>query len=78
VSGGMEDTAEPVLGHQVGGSHYRDMKIQPVEFIHANGLGYLEGNVLKYLCRHRKKNGVEDLKKARHYLEMLIDLEYKA
>ncbi len=61
---------------QEGGSHYREMKIQPVEFITANGLGFVEGNVLKYLCRHRSKGGKSDLLKARHYIDLLIQLEY--
>lgn len=61
---------------QEGGSHYKDLTIQPVEFIHANKIGYLEGNVIKYVVRHRKKNGVEDLLKAKHYIDLLIQLEY--
>ena len=60
---------------QVSGNHYKDCQIQPVEYIHANGLGYFEGNVLKYLTRWKKKNGIEDLKKARHYIDLLIELE---
>lgn len=72
----MEES-EPVLSYQIGGSHYSSMAIQPAEFIHRNGLGFLEGNIIKYVVRHKSKNGVEDLKKARHYLDMLIDLEYK-
>lgn len=63
------------LHTQVGGSHYKDMKIQPVEFIHANGIGYFEGCAIKYLSRWRKKNGIEDLKKAQHFIQLLIDLE---
>lgn len=58
---------------QVGGSHYKDMAIQPVEFITKNNIGYCEGNVIKYVCRWKNKNGVEDLKKARHYIDLLID-----
>lgn len=65
------------LARQEGGGHYKDMKIQPVEFIHANGIGYFEGNVIKYVSRWRAKGGVEDLKKARHYIDLLIDLEAK-
>jgi hypothetical protein len=60
---------------QVDGDHYKAMKIQPVEFIHANGIPYLEGNVIKYISRWRNKNGVADLKKAKHYIELLIELE---
>ena len=62
---------------QVGGNHYKDMAIQPVEFIHKNGIGYIAGNVIKYVVRYKSKNGLEDLKKARHYLDMLIEEETK-
>ncbi len=62
------------LQSQVGGSHYKDMKIQPVEFIHANGIGYFEGCAIKYLSRWKVKGGVEDLKKAKHFIELLIAL----
>lgn len=62
---------------QEGGTHYKTMSIQPVEFIHVNGLGFCEGNVIKYICRHKDKNGVEDLKKARHYIDLLIEMEYQ-
>lgn len=57
---------------QVGGSHYQ-MKVQPVDFIVKNNLGYREGNVIKYVARHNKKNGAEDIKKAIHYLEMILE-----
>jgi hypothetical protein len=60
---------------QIGGSHYKDMSIQPIEYILANGLGYCEGNVIKYVSRYKFKNGVEDLKKARHYLDLLIEAQ---
>jgi hypothetical protein len=63
------------LDVQVDGNHYKQMKIQPVEFIHANGIPYLEGNVIKYVSRWRNKNGVADLEKAKHYIELLIELE---
>jgi hypothetical protein len=62
---------------QVGGGHYKDFAIQPAEFIHRNGIGYIEGAVIKYCCRWKGKNGVEDLKKAKHYLELLIEMESK-
>lgn len=59
---------------QVGGTHY--MKpIQPWDFIAANDIGFFEGNVIKYVTRWRDKAGVADLKKARHYLDKLIELE---
>jgi hypothetical protein len=63
------------LEKQVGGSHYRDMVIQPIEYILANGLGFIEGSVIKYVSRHKSKGGVEDLRKARHFLDLLIEHE---
>ena len=60
------------LDKQVGGNHYRDMAIQPVQFIVANNIPYREANVIKYVCRHASKNGKQDLLKARHYIDMLI------
>ena len=61
---------------QIGGAHYKDMVIQPFDFIHSNGLGWCEGNAVKYICRHASKNGEQDLDKAIHYLELLKELEY--
>lgn len=58
---------------QVGGDHYASQAIQPIHYIFENNLGFCEGNVIKYVTRYQKKNGVEDLKKARHYLDMLIE-----
>ena len=63
------------LERQEGGDHY-DLPIQPLEYIHANQLGYIEGNIIKYATRHKKKNGVEDIKKIIHYCELLLELEY--
>jgi len=63
------------LDKQEGGSHY-DLPIQPLEYIHANSLGYIEGNIIKYITRHRNKNGAEDIKKIIHYCELLLELEY--
>ena len=63
------------LDKQEGGSHY-DLPIQPLEYIHANQLGYIEGNIIKYATRHRNKNGAEDIKKIIHYCELLLELEY--
>jgi hypothetical protein len=72
----MEETeAFDALAKQVAGNHYKDLPIQPVEFIHANAIGYFEGNVIKYVSRWRKKNGIADLEKAKHYIELLIELE---
>ena len=64
------------LDTQQGGSHYKRYKIQPVEFCQKNNLPYCESNVIKYVVRHRDKNGLEDLKKAKHYLELIAQLEY--
>ena len=63
------------LEQQVGGDHYRRLKIQPVEYIHRNGLGFIEGCVIKYVSRWRDKNGIDDLRKARHFIDLLIELE---
>ena len=63
------------LNVQVAGTHYKDMKIQPIEFIHANNLGFLEGCIIKRICRWRAKNGVEDLEKIKHEVDLLIELE---
>ena len=60
---------------QVGGSHYKDCAIQPIEFILKNGLGFCEGNVVKYVTRWRAKGGIADLEKARHYIDLLIEHE---
>ena len=74
------ESAEPQknnpLQSQVGGTHYKDLKIQPIEFIHANNIPFCEANAIKYLCRWRQKNGRQDLEKARHYIDLLIKLEY--
>lgn len=68
---------ESALLVQQGGSHYKDMKIQPIEFIHANNIPFAEGCVIKYISRWRNKNGVADLQKAKHFIELLIELETK-
>ena len=65
------------LKNQVGGNHYSSMKIQPVEYCMANNLNICESNVIKYVSRHRNKNGIEDLKKAKHFIDLLIEFEYK-
>ena len=59
------------LDTQVGGDHYRKMKIQPIEFIVANELEFRVANIVKYVCRYKDKNGLQDLEKAQHYLDML-------
>lgn len=63
------------LKKQVAGSHYKELPIQPVEYVYRNGIGFFEGNVIKYVTRWRDKGGIDDLEKAKHYLEMLIEFE---
>lgn len=69
--------ASSPYSRQIGGDHYKGMKIQPFEYIHANSIPFAEGNVIKYVSRWRAKGGVEDLKKARHFLDLLIEAESK-
>jgi hypothetical protein len=64
------------LDTQQGGSHYKSLTIQPVEYITKNSIPYLEGNVIKYVTRHAAKNGIEDIKKAIHYLQLIAELQY--
>ena len=61
---------------QIGGSHYRKMKIQPSEFINKNNLPFAEGNAIKYICRHKHKGERQDLEKAKHYIDMIIERDY--
>jgi len=65
-----------VYDKQIGGDHYRKMNIQPSEFANKNNLPFAEGNAIKYICRHKYKGGKDDLKKAIHYIEMIIDRDY--
>lgn len=65
------------LETQVGGDHYKDKGIQPIIYIYANNLGFCEGNVVKYITRWREKGGIADLEKAKHYIELLIEMEIK-
>lgn len=71
----MSKKSEP-LERQEGGEHYRKLKIQPIEYIQANDLGFEEGSVVKYITRHKDKNGVQDLRKAIHFIELLIAHDY--
>jgi hypothetical protein len=68
--------AESAKEKQVGGNHYKSLVIQPVDFCQRNELNYCESNVIKYVTRHRTKNGVEDLLKAKHYINLLLEIEY--
>ena len=65
------------LDSQVGGGHYKDMAIQPIEFTHKNNLNFCQGNVIKYTCRYKNKNSLEDLKKVKHDVDLLIELVNK-
>jgi len=61
---------------QIGGRHYMDMVMQPSEFINKNKLQFAEGNAIKYICRHKHKGEVQDLEKAKHYIDMIIERDY--
>ncbi len=63
------------LDKQIGGDHYKDFAIQPAVYIHANGIGFIEGSIIKYVTRWRAKGGIQDLEKIIHYAELLIELE---
>jgi hypothetical protein len=69
----MEEQFMKSFKKQVGGNHYKNYKIQPVEFIIKNNIGFVEGNIIKYILRFKEKGGVQDLLKAKHYIELLID-----
>ena len=70
-----EHTAtESALKEQIGGSYYKSFKIQPIEFITANKLSFIQGCIIKYICRFDKKNGNEDIDKAIHYCKLLKEL----
>ena len=60
---------------QHGGNHYKDMRIEPWDYISANEIGFLDGNAIRYLSRWKSKNGIEDLKKAAHFVQKLIEVE---
>jgi hypothetical protein len=59
---------------QIGGKHYTGFKIQPIEFIVKNKLSFIQGCVIKYICRFENKNGIEDLEKIKHYCDLQIQL----
>lgn len=65
------------LNTQVAGDHYRNYRIQPVQFIHANQIPFIEGSCIKYLVRWRDKGGVADLEKVKHYVDLLIELDHR-
>ena len=61
---------------QIGGSHYKNMVVQPSEFINKNKLLFAEGNAIKYICRHKQKGERQDLEKAKHYIDMILERDY--
>lgn len=69
-------TEPSALAVQIGGSHYKDLAIQPIQYIHANKLGFCESNVVKYITRHAAKNGADDIRKGIHYCQLLLELQY--
>lgn len=72
----ISEIVESALQIQQGGTHYKDLKIQPIEYIHANGLDFFQGNIVKYATRHKDKNGAQDLRKIIHYAQLAIELQY--
>lgn len=68
----IDQEEEKAKETQVGGSHYQ-LPIQPIDYIVKNNLGYREGNIVKYITRHKNKNGIEDIRKCMHYCQMIID-----
>ena len=67
-------TSDP-LSNQIGGDHYKSLAIQPVAYIHANKIPFIEGSIIKYVTRWRNKGGLKDLEKAKHFIDLLIQLE---
>jgi hypothetical protein len=65
-----------VFFKQIGGSHYKKYKIQPSRFINENKILFAEGNAIKYICRHQDKGGRQDLEKAIHYIQMIVERDY--
>ena len=66
---------ETATQRQICGNHYKEFKIQPIEFITKNKLNFIQGNIIKYVCRFDKKNGNEDIDKAIHYCELLKEIK---
>jgi hypothetical protein len=69
----IDEQLSSALDEQVGGSHYKDLRIQPIEYILANDLPFIEGNIIKYTTRWKQKGGVEDIKKVIHYAQILLE-----
>ena len=72
---GEEGKEKSALDEQVGGDHYKKLGVQPVEFISAINANFFQGNVIKYVTRYKDKNGIKDLEKAKHYLELMKELK---
>lgn len=72
----VDIVSSSALDKQISGTHYKGCKIQPIEYIHANNLDYFQGNVVKYVTRHKDKNKEQDVLKAIHYLELILELQY--
>ena len=75
-AGIVKPVDKSALDVQIGGNHYKDLKIQPTEYITANKLSWCEGNIVKYITRHSAKGGKQDVQKVIHYAQLLLDLEY--
>lgn len=73
----LDKYRQGALGTQTGGDHYRKLAIQPVEYIIANGIGFLAGNIVKYATRYKDKGGAEDIRKIKHYCDLILEFEYK-
>jgi len=72
----VPDSKKGALDVQEGGDHYKKQKIQPIEYIDANKLDYMQGCVVKYITRHKDKNGAEDIRKIKHYCDLILELQY--
>lgn len=70
-----DETTTSALDSQVGGEHYKKFAIQPVEYIYANNIPFIEGSIIKYASRWRDKGGIHDLQKIKHFVDLLIELE---
>ena len=69
----IQEDPKGALSRQIGGGHYKDMPMQPIEYILANELGFCEGNIVKYITRYKAKGGAEDVKKVIHYAQILLE-----
>lgn len=69
----MEKQEPNALNVQIGGNHYKNLPIQPIEFSMKNNLDACQASVVKYICRYKEKNGVQDLEKAKHYIDLMIE-----